>query len=307
MRLRGKWRLLAVVATGVVAFGTIGASASAGTIDDLTALFMRYDAPIDLGPTVDDPPTSPIQVVTHDNMKSWKVQETGGALVTFEPNPADCAGARPLGIGTGALHLFAPVGEETAAQLRATRYHNTPLIDLERLDYWACARSNNGQQWPYLILNIDLNDDSQWDFVNDDLIFFEPAYQNASEGGACGAVTAQGPEQEHLWQYWDALDGFNACYWSLKSIGGANPGVNVKPLSVYIAAVEATGHEPAIVNASGNRGGIRLVQGFVTPTGVPPEPPLDGFVDAMTITKKNPNEGVTYDYECGPSSPTPCQ
>src|SRR2546426_7652384 len=42
---------------------------------------------------------------------------------------------------------------------------------------WACDHKNNGQQWPFIVLEIDQNGDN----VIDDELIFEPAYQNAGE------------------------------------------------------------------------------------------------------------------------------
>ena len=265
--------------------------ASADPISDL----LRFEPPITIPlPTSDDPSTDPIHRVTHDNMDAWKIQIVGmSGSVDFVPDTQSTTATPctvgPTPLGSGSLRLFVGNGED-AAQLRSTRYQNTRLIDLEALGYSACANFNNGQQWPYIILNIDLNGDAQFDFDHDDLIFFEPAYQNAAEGGECGALTHQGPEQLHVWQQWDALDGFKACYWSLNSIGGATPGTGVKSLGTYITAARAVfGQEPAIVNASGNRGGIRSEQGFSNPV------PHEGFVDGFMVQKNG--AAVTYDFD----------
>src|SRR5205085_2378420 len=83
---------------------------------------------------------------------------------------------------------------------------NTPLASLVALDYWTCDRNNNGQQWPFLMLDVDWNGDQQLD----DIIFFEPSYQNTLEGGACGTVSGQPTPVLKTWQHWDALRGGRA-------------------------------------------------------------------------------------------------
>jgi hypothetical protein len=90
---------------------------------------------------------------------------------------------------------------------------------LVALDYWTCDRNNNGQQWPFLMLNVDWNGDQQ----PDDIIFFEPSYQNPAEGGACGTMSGQPTPVLKTWQHWDALKGSNgananACWWSLNEL-----------------------------------------------------------------------------------------
>lgn len=210
---------------------------------------------------------SPPQEVNHDNDHSWKIDVVGAAVVAFVAGPAGCttlgasvnppSGGPPLGVGS--LFLESTDGV-SGAQLRHTRYHRTRLHDLVALDYWTCAIAgqNNGQQWPYIILNIDNDGDN----LTDDLLFFEPAYQNPLDGNpllpALGGCPDQGKPMYSFWQPWDARNG---CWWSLSGIGAATPGTGVKPLSKYLAASP----NAAIVNADGNRGGVRLVQGFGDP------------------------------------------
>src|SRR5436305_3388749 len=109
--------------------------------------------------------TTPYQVVTHNNMKDWKIDAFNGT-VTFDPQPTGCTGAPPNS-GRGALHLQVDPGDGWA-RLRNGDYSNTPLASLVALDYWACDHTNNGQQWPFVMLNVDWNGDNQ----PDDIVFF---------------------------------------------------------------------------------------------------------------------------------------
>lgn len=207
------------------------------------------------------------QEVNRDNDHSWKIDIAGLATVTFVAGPAGCstvgAGVNPPSpgppLGVGSLRLESMDGV-SGAQLRNTRYHRTYLADLVALDYWTCAfaTENNGQQWPYIILNIDTNGDQ----VTDDLLFFEPAYQNSLNGNplpaALGGCPDQGLQLYDLWQPWNARDG---CWWSLNHLEIASPGTGVQPLSKYVAAFP----QATIVNSDGQHGGIRLVQGFGDP------------------------------------------
>jgi hypothetical protein len=230
-----------------------------------------------------DQTVTPYQVVTHDNQKDWKIDAVGGA-VTFEPaTTCDAPSAR----GAGAVRLTVAPGDGYA-RLRNGRYNNTPLASLVALDYWTCDNNNNGQQWPFLMLNVDWNGDHQ----ADDIIFFEPSYQNPSEGGACGALSGQATPALHTWQHWDALRGSdgttaNACWWSAND-ATFMPGDVIRSLSQYVLQHPGA----AIVNPSGNRGGVQIVHGFASPSDN-----FDGYADSFRIADNNPNSGVTYDFE----------
>jgi hypothetical protein len=306
-RLLGPLAAAAVV-VGVLVIGVTGATAD--TVSDLTASLLKSE------PLVPDGTVAPadplpfghtIHVVTHDNQDGWKVQTSPTGAVTFENDTSCDTGNTPL--PSGALHLVvAPGAGTTYARLRSTRYHRTYLRDLTRLDYYACDVKNNGTttnccQWPFLLLLIDWNGDN----VIDDQLIFEPIYQNAGDGGACGAINNQAPPVLQKWQFWDALKidpllhSYDACYWATSSplvggtgTAGCGPGVDVCSLSEYI-----TQHpDAAIVNLDGNHGGVEIIHGFSGPTDS-----YDGWVDAVTIGKDintsngQANSTITYDYQ----------
>jgi hypothetical protein len=265
---------------------------------DLLQLLLKFEPISDGTLTLDDPPPlgTAIHVVDRDNMDAWKIDvPTAGGAVTFEDDRTCDRLNTPL--PPGALHLVVFPGD-AFARLRDTRYHRTYLHNLTRLDYYACDEMNNGQQWPFIILNIDWNGDN----VIDDLIFFEPAYQNTAEGGDCGTSSAQGPEMPDKWQFWNALKidatgDFLACYWALSSpfVGGTGtvgcgPGTNVCSLSNYIMQHP----NAAIVNLDGNDGGVQVVHGFADPMNM-----FNGWVDAFSIGKNmnNSNSTITYDFQ----------
>lgn len=233
--------------------------------------------------TPPDHATTPIQVVTHDNEKDWKIDAVNG-IVSFDAAEGCDA---PSHTGDGALHLTVSPGDGHA-RLRNGLYNNTPLADLTALNYWACDVNNNGQQFPFLMLDVDWDGDH----VTDDIIFFEPTYQNPTDGGACGALSAQQSPQEHMWQYWDALRGntgadSNACWWSVND-PTFMPGTVIRPLSQYVMQ-----HPDAtIVNPDGNFGGVQVAHGDASPSDA-----FDGYVDTLNIADGNTNSGVTYDFE----------
>jgi len=247
-----------------------------------------------------------IHVVDRDNKDSWKVQVSSGA-VTFE-NETMCDPDNGPPLPPGALHLVViPGPEPTYARLRSTRYHRTYLRDLTRLDYYTCDQQNNGQQWPFIALEID------WDGNNtiDDELIFEPTYQNPVDGGACGVGSAQGPPVAPFvgqrWQFWDALrmdaatGEFRACWWSTCAfdvppcVPPFLPGDVNQPLSAYIVAHP----DAAIVNLDGNHGGVQIIHGLSDPDNM-----YNGWVDAFTIGKdingsngQTQNSTITYDFQ----------
>jgi hypothetical protein len=294
--------VLAVVGTTTLTLtgGTGRADTIGGVSSTISALFGKYDALPDGTPTADDPLPfgHTIHVVNQDNKDAWKIDVGPTGAVTFENDTSCDPLETPL--PSGALHLV--VGDGSSwARLRSTRYHRTYLRDLTRLDYWTCDNANNGQQLPYIIMDIDWNGDN----TIDDLIFFEPAYQNPSEGGSCSAGSAQDVQMLGKWQFWDALRNvsgtFRACYWALSSVLeggtgtlGCGEGIFVCALSDYIAQHP----DAAIINVDGNHGGVQIVHGF--DDGFP----FDGWVDGFTIGKdingtagQTSNSTITYDFQ----------
>ena len=272
---------------------SLGAATASYLMQQLLALEPRIP---DGSLTLDDPPPfgHTIHEVTHDNQDSWKIHVSSGT-VTFETDQCDPA-ETPL--PSGALHLVVVpgVGPLTYARLRATRYHRTYLRDLTRLDYYACDQKNNGQQWPFIVLEIDRDGNN----TIDDEIIFEPAYQNPAEGGTCGTFSNQGPELLDKWQFWDALrkdatgSNFRACWWSFED-PEFPPGFTIRTLSEYIAKYP----NAAIVNLDGNHGGVQIMHGFSSESDS-----YDGWVDAFTIGKdmnktngQSENSTVTYNYQ----------
>jgi hypothetical protein len=270
--------------------------------DLIQQLLLKFEPVSDGTLTTDDPLPfgNTIHVVDRDNKDSWKIYVSSTGTVTFENDETCDPSEVPLPLG--ALHLFITPGDEHA-RLRSTRYHRTYLRELRRLDYYTCDESNNGQQLPFILLDIDWNGDN----VIDDLIFFEPAYQNAAEGGMCGAGSGQATQTLQKWQFWDALriDGgvFKACYWALSSpLGGGGTetvgcgqGEFVCSLSAYIAQHP----NAAIVNVDGNHGGVQVAHGDASPEDV-----FNGWVDGFTIGKdingsngETQNSTITYDFQ----------
>lgn len=293
-------RTLSAAIGTAIAIALIGAAAaSAASPSDLMRTLFQTEALIPDGSlTLDDPLPfgHAIHEVTRDNQDAWKIHVTSGT-VTFENNNQCDSANTPLPPGALHLQVFASlVAPLTYARLRSTRYHRTYLRDLTRLDYYACDVRNNGQQWPFIVLEIDFTHDNQ---IDDELIF-EPTYQNPIDGGTCGAGSAQPQPVPEKWQFWDALrkdataTTYRACWWSVED-PAFPPGFVIRSLSEYIAAHP----DAAIVNLDGNHGGVQIMHGFSSPSDE-----YNGWVDAFTIGKdinntngQTENSTITYDYE----------
>ena len=214
--------------------------------------------------------------VTPSNMGGWTVQTSGsGPSVTFEAGPA----TPPVGVGSAELAV-GPEGN-SAAQLRTANYAGVALSELTELAYstYVDADASDGHA-PYIILSVDYDGDGD----TDDLLFFEPLYQEA-------AFFPSNPQPALLpdtWQTWDALNGG---WWSTNGTAGAVPGTGVKPLA-DILAVEPT----ARIAVQAGLGGVRLVAGFAAILA----DNFIGNVDAFRIGVS----GNTTIYNFEPAAPT---
>lgn len=149
--------------------------------------------------------------------------------------------------GTGSVYFAIGANGDSLEEIRNTSHHGTRLDSLTALEYSTYVETpGTGGQATYIILNIDNNGDT----TGDDLIFFEPEYQNGHRSTI--------PQQEDVavgqWQTWNALYGG---WWSLNGVAGAAPGASVKTLQEYLAAQP----NARIINGSTGLGGIRLVNG----------------------------------------------
>ena len=216
--------------------------------------------------------------VTPTLMDGWQVHTTGDSTVKFEQGPA----TPPLGTGSAEFRVDATGA--TAAQLRNTNYGGTQLADLTELKYWTYVEFNQNEQAPYIILNVDL-DGNLATTADQDLLFFEPVYQDASFFPS----NDQGNVLLNTWQDWDALNGG---WWSVNGTAGAGPGADVKSLAVIIAAhPDAIIYDP-ITNTGFERGGVRIVAGF---GGLTDWANFIGNADAFSIGVNGATD--TYNFE----------
>jgi hypothetical protein len=224
-----------------------------------------------------------IVVVTRDGQHGWHSRITDGngnpdasyGSVTFVTGP----GTPPR--GKGSLRLLTNPGKgDGSAQMRNTLYGGVRLADLTELTYYAYSAMNNGQQFPFLALNVSNSGGT----ATDDILFFEPPYQQPVTGNPI--CPDQGPTIMNMWQKWDAKNG---CWWDNNAELGSGGLLGVQPLSTYIAAHPAA----AIANTNGV-GGLRLAVGFASPTDQ-----FDGNIDLVTVGVNG--SSTSYDFEPPPA------
>ena len=186
-------------------------------------------------------------------------------------------------LGTGSVRLSSGAHGHLSAQLRNRLFHGARLADLTALTYTTFATKGGGRVLPAIMLNVDLNGDGVFALSDDDLLFFEPAYQTPVTGNP--SLPDQGAVRLTTWQPWDALAGG---WWSFHGIAEATPGSGVKPLQHYLA----TQPNATIVNATDGAGGVRLVVGFGEE-----QDELDGHVNTFTIGLHGVD--ITYNFAAG--------
>ena len=194
--------------------------------------------------------------------------------VTFVAGP----GTPPM--GDGSIQFTLGTEGEDGVQARQNGYDGQFIRDLNALTYSTYVQTpGSDTQAPYIILDVDLNNDG----VRDDLWFFEPAYQTA---GFCPS-NPQPAVATGSWQTWDAANG---CWYSLFGTAGTGPGVNVRPLSVLLDT------EPdARLSTNIAGGSFRIVTGFG-------DLAWDNFVgnaDALTVAFLG--NTTTFDFEPVPA------
>ena len=247
-------------------------------------------------------------------MDGWNFQlghllsGTSTALGGFSLGP----GSPPL--GTGSVHFTTGLDGNSYAQIRNSDYGGQPLSGLTALSYDTYVSAHHGSVAPYIVLNVDVNDDGIFDPNGgiDDLIFFEPAYQTGqynptipagqtipvqngpvhlSEDGTTPTVVTQG-----VWQHWDAFAGG---WWSGNYGGQGGPPLTL--LSGYKSLLTGLGYAtPRIINADACLGGVRIISG----AGAPVWNDFDGNADNFTIGI-NLND-TTYDFEFENLPIAPC-
>lgn len=205
-----------------------------------------------------------------------------GALVNGPATPPVGNGSATIATGNGTT------GGDGAEILANSGYEGIALSSITALSYSTFMASNNGQQMPYLRLEVTYGNGLF------DQLFFEPPYQTPGSGNA--SLPDQGASVLNAWQTWDALSGG---WWDNGGLCGG-PGSNVVS---FAACVTALG-DATIVNDRGvpgvleNVGGIQFTVGFTSETDI-----SNGNVDNFTIGIDN--ENVTYDFESADATAAP--
>jgi hypothetical protein len=208
--------------------------------------------------------------VTPDDLHGWAPQTDGdGASTSFVTGPEGTP------CGTGSLELAVGANGDNGAQFRNSNYDGTTLASLTELSYAVyVAQDGSGGQAPYLILNIDQNNDG----TIDDLLFFEPVYQTGAYGG--DVVPDQGVPVVGEWKTYNALVGG---WWSLNA-GTFGPPVTT--IQSYLAL-----YPDAVIKNSETGGGVRIVAGF----GAGAWDNFVGNADCLTIGVSGTS--TTFDFE----------
>jgi hypothetical protein len=233
-------------------------------------------------------------VVRPSAMDSWTAQTNDASgtpvpfgtcangSVSFVSGPA----TPPLGVGSAELTTGnVTSGGDCAAQLRNTAYAGMKLSDLNALSYSTYVNKNNGQQAPYL--SLEVNNSGNAGGSVDDIVFFEPPYQQPTTGDP--SLPDQGAVAYDTWQSWNALEGG---WWDNNGELGYGGSQQVQPLSAYVTA-----HPNAVIVNASTGGGVRLAVGYASPGDQ-----FDGNVDAFTIGTAAST--TTYDFEPNLPSPT---
>jgi nitrous oxidase accessory protein NosD len=230
-------------------------------------------------------------VVTDANPAGWEIAnfDDGTAADTVPPGTPTASGTQAnfvTGPATppaakGSLRERVGTNGNDATRIRTSALNGTLLTALTNIQYSTWVTANVGGQATYIQLRIDLDANG----TTDDILFFEPVYQNGTYsllgysgpvpnqcGGNPGCITLS------TWQTWDADIGG---WWSNNDSAGGPP---LTTLAGY--AANYPGARLATDSAA-----LRLTAGF----GAGAWDNFDGNVDALTIG------GSTYDFEaCSP-------
>ena len=227
-----------------------------------------------------------VVVVTPSSMGDWAFdhRDSGGAV----DSNSNGVGAMVNGpatppLGTGSANLATGNGAangDGAQELRSTAYNGVLLRDITSLSYSTYATANNGQQFPYLVLEIDPCISTCGGADGNYRMFFEPPYQTPGTGNA--SLPDQGATALNVWQTWNA---FTGGWWSNNGDGG-NPGTGVLGLSDFLSLYP----NAELANTSGGLGAVQFRVGFASDTDV-----FNGYVDNFTIGVNQIN--TTYDFE----------
>jgi hypothetical protein len=225
-------------------------------------------------------------VVSPANMQGWSffsLNDTytgpqAGSIGQMVTGP----GTPPLGTGSAELSTTAG-GGGGGVGITTGAFDGTLLSSITSLSYDAYSAVNNGQQFPYLALNVNLNDGSG----NQDTLFFEPPYQTPAAGGP--GVANQGPTVMNEWQPWNAEIG---SFWDNNNVLGSGGYNEVGTLATFetaypLATIADSTAPYSFID------GVTLQVGFGSDGDT-----FTGYVDDVTIGTASGS--TTYDFEPSP-------
>jgi len=220
-------------------------------------------------------------VVTGSGQAGWNTVlfDDGSNPVSATATFVNGTGTPPL--GTGSLQMTTGQYGDGASRIYTNNFSGVPLASISSMGYSSFTQqaSYSGLHI-YLSLRVDYNNDGS----EDDVIFFEPEYQN----GYTGNVPTQADAVTGQWQTWDALNGG---WWSNNNeLGTGAAGANVLPMSAFVAA------HPNAVITSAFAPSLRLTAGF----GAPTWDNFIGYVDNFNLTITG-GQAFTYDFEATPT------
>jgi hypothetical protein len=223
-------------------------------------------------------------VVTPGSLNGWEISnydvttDTAGTTPTASGTTgffAQGPGTPPA--GSGSFHQVMGTNGDDAQRIRTANFNGTLLSNLTQLSYSTYVSNNSDGQATYIQLFVDTTGDGN----ADDILFFEPVYQNGLYSTLPYSSTV--PNQCGLnplcvtlgtWQRWDAAAGG---WWSGNESAGGPP---LTTLASYAA------QHPGAALAN-NSNAFRLTVGF----GAPTWNNFSGAVDKVTVN------GTTFDFE----------
>ncbi len=237
--------------------------------------------------------------VTPNNMGNWSFGTVDSSFNSCISGSNGCSTGQmvvgPTGApyGTGSANLAtAPDHGDAAAELGTTDLNGVALSALTALSYYTYDTQNNGQQFPFLELNISYTDDANHNGPGTDQLFFEPPYQTPATGGS--AVTDdQGTPLLNTWQQWNALNGV---WWDNAGVGGNTGGFNeVAPLSFFESY-----YQNATITADSfwNNNGLMFKVGEASTTDN-----FNGYIDGVEVAYSNSD--TIYDLDPSAATPEP--
>lgn len=181
------------------------------------------------------------------------------------------------------------VGGDCEASARNTNFNGVPLANVSSLSYWTYSSMNNGPGGQFPVLRLNVNS-SGTGTTSDDVLFFEPPYQSAGNGGVDCA--SQAPTVMNTWQQWNSTK-TNGCWWD--NNGVLNPGTGTGTLQDYLAMFP----NAKIVN-NGSVGGLGVFVGEASPS--------DQFVGNVAQLSISTTTGgtTTYDFQPPPVTADSC-